>query len=517
MKWKVLVLVVSLSFFLFGFRTPAFASPEESLKQRIENLEKIIQGQQKSLESLKLEMERQKEAEDKARQEQERLKALERKVEEVEKVTTKREEELKKEKKTGLIAYWRDGFFLETPDKQFRLQFGGVLHFDTRFFSGGSRSPDSFDIRRARYDMRGNLYRGDLEHIFRLQIEMADDPYLRNAYWMFKVRPEFNLQIGQFKVPAGGADSLTEEAHINFVEYATATPVSPFFDRGINIQSQFLGGKVQTCLAATTGVGVDKDVGSGDYDNHKDFAGRILLVPFKDMASPWLKGMRFAGSYQTGIQSIKTTRGETNMRTENYESRWFRWTKSYVDLDQRTRYGGEFHWLHGPLTMSYEFNRVQWEDITVYKEDDKGTLDFRLPGNYHVDVHQFWVSYFLTGEQKEFEDVFFAWRQPKPKKNFSLKNGTWGAWEVIARYSYKDASQELFDSGLLDGSSEGYSVTGGIRWIWNPKCRIMFDVNYLHSSEGKGIITEYADRGVFTNRKYESSELGYLLRFILTP
>ena len=510
------VLLLAVAFFLFGFPVPSFAFPEESLKERIENLERIIQGQQKLLESLKSELEIRKEAEEMTRKEQERLKALEKKVEEVEKVTTKREEELKKDKKTGLIAYWRDGFFLETPDKQFRLQFAGVLHFDTRFFSGGSKSPDSFDIRRARYDMRGYLYRGDLEHIFRLQIEMADDPYLRNAYWMFKVRSEFYLQIGQFKVPSGGADWLTEEAQVNFVEYATDTPVSPFFDRGINIHSQFLGGKVQTCLAAVTGVGVDKDVSSGDSDNHKDYAGRLLLVPFKDMDLPWLKGMHFVGSYQTGIQSIKTRRGETDMRTENYESKWFRWTKSYVDLDQRERYGGEFHWLYGPLTMSYEFNRVQWEDITVYK-DDKGALDFRLPGDYHVDVHQFWVSYFLTGEQKEFEDVFFAWRQPKPKKNFSLKNGTWGAWEIIARYSYKDASRELFDSGLLEGSSEGYSVTGGIRWIWNPKCRIMFDVNYLHSSEGKGIISEYADRGVFTNRKYESSELGYLLRFILTP
>ncbi|MFA4915289.1 MAG: porin [Syntrophales bacterium] len=514
LAWKNLILALTFLFLIFGFRIQAFASPEEPLRNRIESLEKVIQEQQKSLESLKSELERQ--AEGRAIQGQERLKALEKKVEDVEKVTTKREEDLKKEKKTALIPYWRDGFFLETPDKEFRLQLTGVLHFDTRFFGGGSRSADSFDIRRARYDMRGSLYKGELEHVFRLQIEMADEAYLRNAYWMFKARPEFNVQIGQFKVPAGGSDWLTEEAQINFIEYATDTPVSPFFDRGINIHSSFLNGRIQTCLAAVTGVGVDKDVGPGDYDNHKDYAGRILFAPFKTSDNTLLKGMLFAGSYQAGLQSIKTTRGETSNRTENYESQWFRWTKNYVDLDQRTRYGGEFHWLNGPLTMSYEFNRVQWEDITVYK-DDKGNVDFRLPDDYHVDVYQFWVSYFLTGEQKEFEDVFFAWRQPKPKKNFSLKNGTWGAWEIIARYSYKDASRELFDSGLLDGSSKGYSVTGGIRWTWNPKCRIMLDVNYLHSDEGTGIITQYADKGVSANRKYESSELGYLLRFILTP
>lgn len=444
----------------------------------------------------------------------------EKKFESVEKAATKLEQEeakLKEEKKTRAIAYYRDGFFIETPDKQFRIQFAGVLHFDTRIFES-NKSATSFDIRRARYDMRGYLYKGDIEHMFRLQLEMADTPYLRNAYWMFKFRPELNIQIGQFKIPSGGADWLTEEAHVNFVEYATGTPVSPFFDRGINIHSSFLGGKIQTNLAAVTGVGVDVDVAQGDWDSNKDWIARVLLVPFKGSDNKYLKGLHVAGSYQDGLQSIKTVRGEADNRTENYESRWFRWVQSRVDLDERLRYGAEFHWLVGPAALSYEFNRVEWKDLTVYSTTSPYPVVRTFPDSYHADVHQMWVSYFLTGEEKAFEDVFFAWRQPKPKKNFSLKDGTWGAWEVLARYALHDTSDELFtgSNAILEGSNKGYSVTGGLRWIWNPKTRLMFDVNYCKSKEGKGIIYEKNEKGA-TVRDSRETETALLMRLILTP
>lgn len=500
-KWYLSFAV--LTAFLFLITIPVMAADPSS---EIEQLKGDVQKLLNRIEEL-----------------EKKQKESEKKVESVEKVTTKIEKEeaqLQEDKKTRAISYWRDGWNIETPDKKFRLNMAGVLHFDTRIFESG-KSATSLDIRRARYDMRGSLYRGDIEHVFRLQLEMADTPYLRNAYWMFKFRPEFNLQIGQFKIPGGGADFLTEEAQVNFIEYATDSPVSPFFDRGINIHSFFLGGKIQTNLGVFTGTGLDADVTQGDWDSNKDYAARLLLVPFKGAENKYLKGLHFAGSYQDGLQSIKTIRGETSNRTENYESRWYRWTQSYVDLDKRTRYGGEFHWLLGPATLSYEFNRVEWENLSVYASAT-GPLQRTFPDSYHSDVHQVWISYFLTGEEKSFEDVFFAWRQPKPKKNFSIKEGTWGAWEVIARYALHDTSSELFEgtNAILEGCRKGYSVTGGLRWIWNPKVRIMLDANYLKSEKGDGIQVLKAARGDTTApsaRSFKGSETAVLMRLILTP
>ena len=288
------------------------------------------------------------------------------------------------------------------------------------------------------------------------------------------------------------------------------------FDRGINIISSFLGGKIQTCLGAFTGTGSDYDNNQGDWDNDKNYAFRLMLVPFKDSENMYIKGLHLAGSFEDGLQSNKTVRGEASNRTENYESNWYRWIASRVDLDERRRYGGELHWIVGPFTASYEFNRVEWDDLKVY--NSSGTVVNHLEDSYHSDVHQVWVSYFLTGEQKTIEDVFFNWRQPKPKKNFSIKDGTWGAWEVIARYALHDTSEDLFEGGsnaVLDGSNKGYSVTGGLRWTWNPKTRIMFDVNYLKSDEGKGIAVNRNDEGTSV-REYKDTETAVLMRLILS-
>jgi phosphate-selective porin OprO and OprP len=443
----------------------------------------------------------------------------EKKFESVEKAATKLEQEeakLKEEKKTRAVAYYKDGFFIETPDKRFGLQMGGVLHFDTRVFDS-EKSAGGFDLRRARYDVRGWHNRGDIEALFRLQLEMADTVKLRNAYWMFKFMPELNVQIGQFKIPAGGADFLTEEAHVNFIEYAAPAPVAPEFDRGVMIHSSFLKGKISTAIGAFDGQGYDADVsGRADLDSNRDLAARALFVPFKDSDNKFLKGLHIAGDYQYGLESIKTTT-DSRMRTENYESSWFNWKQSTVDIEKRFRYGGELHWLIGPLTASYEFNRVVWDDIQVFNSSGKWQADYS--GENHVDVHSVWVSYFLTGEEKSFEDAFFCWRQPKPKKNFSLKDHTWGAWEVLARYVYHDASEDLFEgkTPILDGSNRGYTMTGGLRWIWNPKVRIMMDLNYLKSDDGKGIIVDRAGSKGATGSSYVDSETAFLVRFILTP
>jgi phosphate-selective porin OprO/OprP len=418
---------------------------------------------------------------------------------------------LEQEKKQRLVAYYRDGFFLATPDDKFRLQIGGVLQFDTRVFGGGAEaSPGGFDVRRGRYDLRGTIYGGDLAHAFRLQVEMANSPYLRNAYWIFKFGEPFHLQVGQFKPPSGGADWLTEEAQINFVEYSIHPPVTPFFDRGFNIHTFLAGRRVQANLAIVTGVGADVEVSQGDLDNHKDVAARVLVVPWKGRKGFALEGLHVAGNYQNGLASIRSNQGgEAGYRTENFESRWYDWKAATMDLERRARYGWEVHLIRGPLAVSYEWDRVEWTNITSYTP---GVGSLR--GRARADVGQVWVSYFLTGEQKTFEDVFFAWRQPKPKQIFSLKDRTFGAWEVIAKYSYKDTSDALFDLGILEGSRRGHAITGGVRWLWNPRVRIMVDVNHLESTEGQGIVAEYAARGAMQKRFIEQ-ETALLVRFIL--
>ncbi len=457
---------------------------------------------------------------------EERIDALEKKVQQP-LMQPQANETPKGPKRTSLlplIPYYDNGFFLETADEQFRLNITGVLQADARFFTGATSEPDardtaspnSFDIRRARFDFRGWHYKNN---VFRIQLEMADTPYLRNAYWIFQKWPAVRLQLGQFKIPTGGADFLTEEAQINFIEYSADTPISPHFDRGLMLWGTPCAGVVQYAVGAFTGTGPDIDVPTGDVDKSKDIAGRLLLVPFKNTDIDLLKGLHVAGGYQYGMESIRTSKGETSNRTESYQSQWFSWRQRNVRLDHRARWGAELHYLVGPFTASYEYNRIEWHDIQAFRDD--GTLLFEKPDTYFVDVHQVWLSYFLTGEHKTMQDVFFAWRQPKPKKNFSLKEGTWGAWELLVRAAFRNGSGALFDTAslVLDGSRKAHSITGGINWTANPKVRVMFNVVYLKNDDGSysGIISQKPNAVAGQNDiRYLDHELAFLLRCVLT-
>jgi regulator of replication initiation timing len=106
-----------------GAAPPAIAETIEDLKKEMQILKQKIE-ENKALE--------------------ERVKTLEKKLEEVEKTTAtvKKEEAVTKEKKgSPAFAYWRNGFYLATPDDNFNMRIGGNIHFDTKFYGGNSENP----------------------------------------------------------------------------------------------------------------------------------------------------------------------------------------------------------------------------------------------------------------------------------------------------------------------------------------------------------------------------------------
>ena len=49
-----------------------------------------------------------------------------------------------------------------------------------------------------------------------------------------------------------------------------------------------------------------------------------------------------------------------------------------------------------------------------------------------------------------------------------------GAWQLAARYSYADFTDENILGGV------GSSFTAGLNWYWNPNARMQF--NYIYGS-----------------------------------
>lgn len=422
---------------------------------------------------------------------EERVKMLEMKLKEMDKATAtvQKQEEIVKEKKASpAFAFWKNDFYLETPDGNFSMRIRGNIHFDTKFYGGNSENPSpQFDVRRARIDLQGAFYK---YLTFRLQTEFADSPYIRNAWVDYKFRDWLHLRAGQMKPPFS-TSWWTLDNNVNFIERGTSTPVYPYFDRGFWVWGDVLNKTLTWNLSAWTGAGLELDTPKGDIDDHKDIIARLFYSPFKNSKGHILEGLHLAVEGTYSNQSIPTDRFEKKgMSTAIRDDKMWKWqteqTFSRAEIGQRNRWGAEAHYICGPFSFSTEYIEVKYEDIEVF---DKTTGDKVVSDDGRITSWSTWVGYFLTGESKTVSN--FGWRQPNPKVDFNpvLMKGA-GAWEILARYTHTDVSDGLFSRTringntfrVLDGAPWTDEYTAGINWAWNPLVRWQF--NYTHITAG---------------------------------
>jgi phosphate-selective porin len=448
-----------------------------------------------------------------------------------------------------LEVVYRDGFEIRSPNGATQLRIGASLQLDWRTFLDDSEAPNSFDIRRARIDFRGRLR----EWItYRIQISLENEPYVRNAWFDLGWSEAFHLRAGQMKVPFS-TSWMTFDNQVNFVERATAAPVYPFFDRGLMAWGQVFDNTLTYQLGAYNGSGIDLDTPRGDIDDHKDVALRLFAQPFRGSDSKALRGLYLVGEGTYGPQSVATKRFESGgLTTAGFESRIWRWRLEQVigtdgrsidsitaDIDSRSRWGVEAHWLNGPLTASFEYLVLSYDGITITHEYFQGSnrllSDPQLEGSGDVRSASLWVSWFLTGEHK-YVDAF-GWRQPAPDSELKPGSGGTGAWELLARLSTTTTDRNLFETvtvpgytaeqlaalggvavgegesvkaAVFDGAAEAVEATLGVNWTLNPNLRLQFNLIHLWvpdpETNGGLLSASNSDLGDITarNRKVDS-------------
>jgi phosphate-selective porin OprO and OprP len=97
-------------------------------------------------------------------------------------------------------------------------------------------------------------------------------------------------------------------------------------------------------------------------------------------------------------------------------------------------------------------------------------------------------SWTLTGESRKYNPAIGAYPGIVPNSPVSLSKGSWGAWELAARYSYITLN-DLFTRGVPVSATNGVAggnqniYTFGLNWYVNRNIRFM--VNYLHGTVDK--------------------------------
>ncbi len=367
----------------------------------------------------------------------------------------------KDEKKddTTFKVQWKDGLRMETEDKSFQLQIGGLIHNDWAFMEGDEgitarvgEMEDGTEFRRARLFVSGLMY----EKVeFKLQIDFATgNAVFRDAYMGITRVPGIgNVRVGQFKEPFG-LDELVGANYLTFVERSLANVFVPARRTGLMIHKR----EAKERLSWALGVFKESnDYGAAIGDKNYAFTGRLTGLPWSENDGRRLLHVGFAYSRRHTSSAFRFSEGpETNL------------APSFVDTgvfpaEALNLIGGETALVCGPAS-------VQGEYIAANAET-------RLGPGYWFKGFYLQSSFFLTGESRSYRPAEAAFGRVRPRRSFLSKAGGAGAWEVAARFSKID----LTDGPIAGGELRDW--TAGVNWYLNPNARVMW--NYTRADLDK--------------------------------
>jgi phosphate-selective porin OprO/OprP len=362
-------------------------------------------------------------------------------------------------------VFWKDGLRAETKDKKFTTKIGGRIHND---WTAGTVSQDLQDkvgdfkngveFRRARIYMQGTAYEN---FDYKIQLDFAGgDAAFKDVYMGYNGIPYVgNIRVGQFKEPFS-LEELTSSNQITFLERALPNEAFvPARNTGIMLHNAVLD---QRMTYAGGYFHDTDDFGDETSDHEQVFTGRLTGLPLYEDEGRMLVHLGAAGRWR----APGTETARFRARPEIHNSQRFIDTGDF-DADSLASAGAEFATVLGPASLQAEY---------VYQYvDAAGGNDPAFDGLY------VFASYFLTGEHRPYKLTEGAFEPVKPKRNFSIKDGAWGAWEVAARYSQADLDDEGIEGGELR------NTTVGLNWYLNPNYRIMGNWVHTHrKAEGSG-------------------------------
>ena len=356
----------------------------------------------------------------------------------------------------------KDGFSLKSADGRYTLRIRGYFQSDGRLFpnTDAAGGIDNLLIRRARPIIEATVGR---YFEFRLMPDFGGaSPSIFDAYWDGKFAPELVVRAGKFKPPVG-LERLQSATDIAFAERGLPTNLVPSRDVGLQVSGDISEGLFAYQIGVFNGA-ADLANGGDDLSDAKDFAARLFVQPFKTGSLRGL-GLGMAGS--TGLERGSTgTPGLPTYRTPGQQT-FFRYNSSSTTPantvfanGKRQRLSPQGYFYTGPLGLLGEYVIARH---AVTRAGATAELE-----------HTAWQasgSFYLTGERA-------AFRSPGPKKPFDLKEGGFGALELVARYGELSLDETSFPVYATSTASTEKAKAWGVGLNWHFTRAVRVAVNY---------------------------------------
>ena len=388
-----------------------------------------------------------------------------------------------------------------TADGNFTAGVKAVVMFDAASYMQKDRLPatvtnrdlnDGTNFRRARFGIDGTLFK-DFSYglLYEFGGSGAEEPgRIQEAFFQYNGLKPFRFRLGAFE-PNVGLAAASSTSGIALMERPSVAEIARNVAAGdarsaFQVTATGALGEGDTSMStnwfvstALTGNVVAQANANGGGGEQQAWLGRVALAPsfpgglrahlganaqYVFHAADSTGPSAAAGRYPIQLRDRPELRVDGTRLVDT----------GAIDTNHASVYGAE-------AALGYRSFLVEGE---YFKFDfDRRRTGAAVLGDPDFDGWYVQGSWVLTGEQRAYNAGEARFDAPKPAYNFNAAAGTWGAWEVAARYSVVNldwnAGRPGFATpagGIRGGEQKITSV--GVNWYLNPTIRMM--LNYLH-------------------------------------
>jgi phosphate-selective porin OprO/OprP len=355
---------------------------------------------------------------------------------------------------------WKNGFYVNKNDGSMKLKFGGLIQLDGAVINESRNLEQQIggvgtgvEFRRARIFFEGGVY----EHaIFKAEYDFAGGEAAFKDVWigLQKIPWIERVRAGYMKEPFS-LEQVTSDRFTTFMERALPDALVPARNTGLMIDRNLLGDRMY--LGVGTFAKTDTFGDAFQNDANYNVTARLTGLPIYSEKGEQLLHLGLNYSHQfrgDGVLSY-SQRPEAHLGPKIVS------TGTINGVDGIDLAGAELAGVFGPVNF-------QSEIISSFVDRVRGLSSPTFWGAYGQ------LSWFLTGETRDYETRTASFGRTAPKRDFSIKNGTWGAFELAARYSYLTLDDKGVDGGIVS------DITGGLNWYLYANLRLM--LNYVYSN-----------------------------------
>ncbi len=370
------------------------------------------------------------------------------------------------------------GLVVASGDGAHSLHLGGMVQLDSREFfgDGGGVANNSFILRRARITVDGRL---DKIYSFQVVPEFGNGSGgTANAFTLLDANltiaptPALQFKFGKFKTPVG-LEELQGDPATLFVERTLVTDLQPNRDLGAEALGSLNGGVLSYSAGLFNGTPDNlSSSGNSDFDNDKDAVVRLFAQPLVNAKDSPLQGLGFGIAGSLGRE--KTHSAVTSGYKTAGQQTFFAYNSAvYADGDvwrlspQANYYAGSFGALAEYVVSTINLRPGAPTATTFPKKVELENKAWAVT-----------AGYVLTGEDATYAGV-------TPAQPFNWTNGSWGAWQVVARYENLRIDPLAFQgpaplASTATNAKEASAWGVGVNWYLTKAVRVTQDFFDTH-------------------------------------